>query len=79
MDAAHPLTDAEELLDLLIEHRRIRVSRMVRASAMERELDLPTLLGLQGSIETVERVLDHETRLALSGDADAAASRAPVN
>lgn len=63
MDAAHPATDAEELLDLLVEHRRIRIARMVRATAMERELDLPTLLALQTSIETVERALAHEMRL----------------
>ena len=77
---AHPLNDAEELLDLLVEHRRIRIARMVRSSAMERELDLPTPLSLQGSIETLERVLEHETRLTLgSGVETNDSARSAVN
>jgi hypothetical protein len=60
---ASPVTDAEELLDLLTEHRRTRIARMVRSSAMDRELDLPALMTLQNAIETVERALSHEGRL----------------
>jgi hypothetical protein len=70
---ASPATDAEELLDLLTEHRRTRIARMVRSSAMERELDLPALMALQTAIETVERALAHEGRLTpvpISGRTD---------
>lgn len=78
MEQSDPITDAEELLDLLVEHRRLRVATMVRASAMARELDLAALNALQASVETVERVIAHEGRLS-PRPAFAAAGLSAVN
>lgn len=79
MTDAAPVTDAEELLDLLVEHRRLRIARMVRANAMERELDLTALTTIQTSIEVIERALAHEMRLAPGPDAGQPGVRLEVN
>jgi septal ring factor EnvC (AmiA/AmiB activator) len=63
-DTSDPLADAEELLDLLIEHRRVRIAALVQIDPRSRESDLAAVLQLQATIETMQRVVVHEQVLS---------------
>lgn len=80
MPSTDPVADAEELLDLLMEHRRAKVAAIVRASPMTREFDLPALGALQGTIEMVQRVIAEERGFAGAPEvASVATIAAPLN